>query len=307
MRIDDLRNFIEICRCGSINKAAVCLNISQQGLSRTVKALEDQVGARLFQRSPKGVALTSYGQGFFRMAEAVVNAADDLDEYVEKNRPDEMSRLRVGLRISLNSSPMSSAIYSTVEDFGIQRSDVKVVTHFASQDTLLDELISGDVDVAHLIGPVDEKRFNVFPVLKYKLCMIWSQDMGLGFADGEAVDIRKLQDIPIVAPSFDSPLCALINDYFRAGGIKPLIVKHEPSAKTSVHLVSRGEGTGFIPQNSAEIVCRMYPKIRMNPVEPETYFVYSLVTPKGRVPSGTMALIDYVMENAEKNIIPDAI
>ena len=307
MRIEDLTYFLEISRCGSINKAAASLNISQQGLSRILKMLENQVGTKLFNRGSKGVSLTAYGQGFQKKAEEVVRAAAELDEYVEKNRPDELSRLRVGLRISLNSSPMSSAIYSTVEDFSRHHKEIKVITHFASQEALIDELLSGDVDVVQIIGQTDDKRFNLYPILKYRLYLIASLDMGLGFEEGAAVSIRDLKDVPIVFPYKDNPLFYIIEKLFREEGIEPLIVNNEPSAKTLAHLVSRGGGAGFITQNSAEVICRMYPKVRMYPVTPETFFYYYFVMHKGKGMANASQLIEYVSGNVENNIIPDTI
>ena len=237
MRTEDLKNFIEICESGSINKAAQNLNISQQGLSHSIKMLEDQIGSRLFHRSSRGVSLTSFGQGFLEKAEAVVRSTEDLDEYVEANRAENLARIRVGLRISLNSSPMSSAIYSTVEDFGLLNSDIKIVTHFAVQNVVLDELISGDVDAAYVIGPVDEKQFNVFPVLRYKLVIIATE--AIGFDAAKPLNIKDLDGVPLIVPSITNPLYSLIEQMFNAAGVSPKLIRAEASAKTLSHLVSR--------------------------------------------------------------------
>ena len=62
-----------------------------------------------------------------------------------------------------------------------------------------------------------------------------------------------------------------------------------------------------MPQNSAEVVCKMYPKVRMFEVEPVTFFDYSMVTLKGKMSASMQRFINYITENTETNIIPDSI
>ena len=57
----------------------------------------------------------------------------------------------------------------TIKWINAINSYIKIVTHFAVQNVLLDELLSGDLDAAYVIGPVDEDIFNVFHVLRYRV------------------------------------------------------------------------------------------------------------------------------------------
>ena len=58
MRIETLQNFIEIAKCGSFYRASQRLFISQQGLNKSIRALEHELDARLFERTHRGVKLT---------------------------------------------------------------------------------------------------------------------------------------------------------------------------------------------------------------------------------------------------------
>ena len=57
MKIEQIRQVLAINRCGSINKAAEELFLSQPNLSISVKNLEDELGYRIFIRSSHGVRL----------------------------------------------------------------------------------------------------------------------------------------------------------------------------------------------------------------------------------------------------------
>lgn len=76
-QLESIRGFLEVVRSGSIAGAAMKLDVSTTMLSRHVKALEMQLGTRLFSRSTRNVSLTDVGQMYF---ERVHKLVDDLDE-----------------------------------------------------------------------------------------------------------------------------------------------------------------------------------------------------------------------------------
>jgi LysR family nitrogen assimilation transcriptional regulator len=61
MNIKQLRFFLQIAELGSMTRAATFLHIAQPALSRHIQQLEEELGVTLFQRSDRGVALTSAG------------------------------------------------------------------------------------------------------------------------------------------------------------------------------------------------------------------------------------------------------
>ena len=69
-----LGTFLEVARRRNISRAADALALSQTAVSRRVHALETQVGARLFERSGKGVKLTATGEIFFEHALRITDA-----------------------------------------------------------------------------------------------------------------------------------------------------------------------------------------------------------------------------------------
>lgn len=64
MRLNQIRDFLAVVDSGSINAAARKLGVSQPGLTKSVAALEAELGAALLRRSPTGVTLTAPGRAF---------------------------------------------------------------------------------------------------------------------------------------------------------------------------------------------------------------------------------------------------
>jgi DNA-binding transcriptional LysR family regulator len=73
MEIQQLRHLIAAVHWGNLVRAAEECNISQSGLSRSIKSLEDRLGVQLLNRMAKGVEPTIYGRVFVRRAHLIVN------------------------------------------------------------------------------------------------------------------------------------------------------------------------------------------------------------------------------------------
>lgn len=76
MEIQQLRHFLAVARHGSIGQAAEALNLSQPGLSRSIRTLEEVLGLALFERQARGVSLTVHGRQLLTRAEVIVNEHD---------------------------------------------------------------------------------------------------------------------------------------------------------------------------------------------------------------------------------------
>lgn len=72
---DDLRIFLSISEQGNLSSAARSLKVSQPTVGRRLKALEEHLGTRLFDRLPDGLALTSHGEQLLPLAHTMAQAA----------------------------------------------------------------------------------------------------------------------------------------------------------------------------------------------------------------------------------------
>ena len=76
--LNELRGFCVAADLGSLGRAAVRLHVSQPSLSKRLASLEAKVGARLLERSARGVALTAAGRRLYRHARPLLEAADQV-------------------------------------------------------------------------------------------------------------------------------------------------------------------------------------------------------------------------------------
>lgn len=87
MTLQQLKYMIEIADCGSITEAAKKLFLSQPSLSSAIRELETEIGAELFLRTPKGIALTTDGAEFLGYARQVMEQAALLEQRYLNKKP----------------------------------------------------------------------------------------------------------------------------------------------------------------------------------------------------------------------------
>jgi DNA-binding transcriptional LysR family regulator len=96
LELRQLRHLLALADHGSFGRAATALRMTQPALSRSVKAVEEEVGVELFHRSVSGVTPTDHGRLLIQHAGEVVRAADELDGEILRRRVPGSGELVVG-------------------------------------------------------------------------------------------------------------------------------------------------------------------------------------------------------------------
>lgn len=78
MKIENMRYIVEVSKYKSINKASQNLFMNQRQLSRIIAMAEEELGFQIFERTPKGVAMTLMGREAIKKFELIIDAYDSL-------------------------------------------------------------------------------------------------------------------------------------------------------------------------------------------------------------------------------------
>lgn len=97
MTLVQLRHLVALARTGSFSQAAQAQFITQPALSRSIQALEDELGMRLFDRIGRGIELTPFGRETLVRARQVLAEAEELEVSGQRLRDGDAGTLRIGL------------------------------------------------------------------------------------------------------------------------------------------------------------------------------------------------------------------
>lgn len=142
MELKQLRHFIAVVDHGTFSRAAIETAISQPALTRSIKMLEDRLGAVLLERTTRRVALTEAGSRLYRRAKLILNevAVAEVDVQVGAKRA---KPIRLGM------APMFAAdiLPNAISAFAKAHPGVEVDVKSGLFDTLADGLLQGELDL----------------------------------------------------------------------------------------------------------------------------------------------------------------
>lgn len=97
MDVRQIKQIIEVCRLGSIGRAADEIGISQSALSRSLARIEDRLGVKLFERSGEGTKPTVYATYIAARAQPALQSVAALSSEVKLLSKGEVGRLAIGV------------------------------------------------------------------------------------------------------------------------------------------------------------------------------------------------------------------
>ncbi len=148
-----IERFVDAVKSGSLSRTSQRLNISQPALSKSLRLLEEQLGTKLFERSPRGVRPTRSGDMFSRRACSITaefrRAREDLDEL------NGSAAGEVALGVTPGPGMLDRVIPSAVLRVAAKRPALNILVRSGTVSELLVELNRGDLDL--LLTVLDER------------------------------------------------------------------------------------------------------------------------------------------------------
>lgn len=133
----------EIARAGSIRKAAARLNVASSAINRQILALEEEMGAPLFERLPRGLRLTAAGELCIEHIREVLKNYDRLEGRIRSLKMQQAGKVRLVTTVGLASGPLAEIITR------FQSVNPRVYFHVRNDSgtTTVNPVLTGDVDI----------------------------------------------------------------------------------------------------------------------------------------------------------------
>ena len=194
MDLNLLRTFVTVAKFGHLTRASEALHLSQPALSGHIKALEEELGVALFERTPSGMAVTPAGARLLVEAEEILGAVLHLAHSAQELRGQPTGHLKLGTVLDPAVLRVGDLLVRALERYPQIELELQ---HVMSSEALA-RVRSGALDASFYFGDPPQADLAAIPLreLTYRVGIpdAWQDD--LGAAAWEAVAERPW----IVAP-----------------------------------------------------------------------------------------------------------
>ena len=288
MDFQDLHAFVHVARQESYSRAAVELRIAQSALSRRVARLEHQLGAKLFERSGRGVRLTEAGGILLGRAELLMESLKTIAADVQCLAREPTGPVRIALPPTTSQILAPLLVRLCREKF--PRISLYIKEGFSG--FIHDWLMQDAVDIGLLYNPETSAEMEITPILNSPLHLIapadWRPEM-------QSIGARELFTLPLILPSRSHSLRLIIERFAAEQGAQPQIVNEVDGMRATNALVEAG--LGFTVFSYAAV----YPEVLSNhlrivPIDPPIYWQLSMVRRKATQPSRAVSEVQQIIE-----------
>lgn len=249
MDVKQLRCFMAVAQELNFSRAAAKLNMTQPPLSRQIACMEQDLGARLFVRTPQAVALTLVGQALLPKVQRLVAGLGELREIANRVDQGQIGRIRIGFV----GSTIYTSIPSLLGQFRRLYPDVNLDLQQLTVARQTDSLLRGDIDVGIIRQAITHPRLATRCIGREAFVAALPLDHRL--AAKSQVPLRSLANEPMVAfsrqeaPAIDEQLRRMCNK----AGFSPRIVQEAHPMSTVVGLVGVGAGVAIVPESMSSL------------------------------------------------------
>ena len=246
MELRHLRYFVAIAETGSFSKASQVLFIAQPALSSQVQQLEEELGARLLDRSRRGVELTAAGKALLAEAKDILRHAGLLKRIVAA--ADE----HVGgvVRMGFVTSSTHTILPRLVPKIRARHPGVELIVKEMTTSAQFTALLNGGIDLGIGRPPVTHSNIAIVAEMADSFCLAVPEKSPL--AAVETLDASMLRDEPFIGFSrADAPAYYdhIINVCITAG-FSPNIQYEAGTVYTMLDMVASGLGVSIAPASS---------------------------------------------------------
>jgi len=243
MDFDQLETFLEVARLSSFSRAAEKRFRTQPAISSQIRSLEEEVGAKLLDRSGGRVSVTASGKLFARFAEELLESRKTMLTSVAETERVPRGEIVVGA----NEGTCLHVLPEVFAEFKKQYPDVNIGINRSDYAKILESVIDNSVDFGVVSLPVSDPRLTVALIHRDELSIIVPPKHPL--AKMKAATIAEAASFPLIVPKTGHTRDALENLFYERK-LKPRYTMELDSSELLKRFVAADAGIGFIARSN---------------------------------------------------------
>lgn len=241
MEFSALRHFHETARAGSIRRASEILHVAPSSVSRSISALEYDLGAMLFERSKRGMRLTSSGEVLARHTSQIFRNMERVRSSI-----DDLRGLRRGnVTLFAPEGLVTNFLPEVIADCQRKHPAITFDVSLGSTDRIVQALIDDEADIGITFnGPQRQDLVIVAEYIEPLCCIVAPRHALAGRA---MVALDELANYAFALPNTSFGLRRQVDNALFEVKVRPRIALNCNSLELAKQLVMAGEAITFMP------------------------------------------------------------
>jgi DNA-binding transcriptional LysR family regulator len=246
MDVPRLEAFLEVARLGSMRAASRTLHLGQPALSARITTLEEELGARVFERTKRGVRLTSAGRALLPHAEQVLRSVAAGRTAVSQVEQGDEGELVIAAASAIN----ASLVPELVARFRRYHPGVHLYVHTGSAERVAELVASGSAQLGLVRETEQGHDPRLRPTPRYAEHLRLTAHPDHPFVAQRPFALARLADATLILFDRTSDDHELARTMLRDAGVAPYGVIEVDSVDTARRLVARGLGVAWLPSTA---------------------------------------------------------
>jgi DNA-binding transcriptional LysR family regulator len=243
MRLEQLDAFVEVARRGSVSRAAEALYVTQPTLTARLKGLEQELEAKLFVRSQRGMRLSDAGRAFLPYAERTLDTVSSGRRLLAELARGESGQLALGAAPAVSTYVLPRILTR----FRRTHPKVALAVRTGHSEEVLELVLREQVQIG-LGRALRHPQVEAIPLYEDELVLV--VDPRHKFASEEEVDPDELSEVQLILFDRTSSYHRLTSEFFEDVGAVPRGVMELDNIDAAKKMVEQGLGVAFLPHTA---------------------------------------------------------
>ncbi len=246
MELHQLRYFCAVADLASFSRAAEQCHVAQPSLSQQIRKLEEEIGARLFDRLGRSIRLTALGQSFLPRARAVLRELED----AKRDLSDRKEEIAGPVCIGAIPTIAPYLLPPLLAEFSRKAPQAKLTVVEEITPVLLEHVKAGTVDVAVLALPVRGPEFDSFVLRRERLFAVLPKRHPLARRD--EITLAALREEPFLLLRDGHCFRDTAVSACEGARFDPQVIFESGQFSSILGLVGSGMGVSLVPEMAVE-------------------------------------------------------
>src|SRR2546429_6340460 len=265
MEIPQVEAFLAVGTFGGFRRAAAALRLTQPAVSARIRALEDSLSVRLFERGRQGhgLALSAAGRALRPHAEQFLQSVALARQAVHDIRPTSGGAIQIAAVLSI----CTYLLPDVLKRFQTAHPTVMITVRSGHSKEVLEMVLRGDAEIG-LARSLHHPEVETVSLRDDPLVLVGAP--GSAMARAGKARLEEVAAQPLILFDRGSSDWTLSHGLFRRAGLVPNVVLEVESIEAAKRMVERGIGLAFLPQIAVgdEIRRRRLVGVELSDAEP---------------------------------------